>query len=269
MSLLPIFLNEASLPSRGLEKRELVGCVIRMIAALRVTSNLADELVFGAKESLATIALCQEHQTLASLTSEIDRDWWRVFRAIDNRSPLSEVPHSLAPDEDEEVAISGVVSEGALWAHCNATLVLSFPWNLLHREHQLPGVLRKLGVDGLAELGVVLRNISTIETVTAWKEFIENYGIEEAASSLIFEDEVLLLRMYLNDHEPPHVHVFLSSEPRKCRAKIRFDTSEFLKNSLSVGESSRVVELVQRHKAKLEAGWERCRAGRLPIRLDD
>ena len=268
MSLLPIYLNEVSLPSQGLERRDLIKCVIRMIAALRAVSNIADELVFGAKESIANVGLCEEFQTLASLTAEIDRDWWRVFKSIESRSPLSEVPHSVRPDADEEVEISGAVSDGALWAHRNATLVLSFPWKELYARSELPGLFRKLETSGLSESQITLRQISTVASVAEWQELIENYGVEEAASSLVFEDQTVALRMYLNDHEPPHVHVFLLNEPRKCRAKIRFDKAEFLKNTLSAGTSSHVLGLVQRHKAELESGWERCRAGRLPIRLD-
>lgn len=264
-----MYFNERSLPSQGLNKRSLVECVVEMIAALQELSKLADELVLGSRDYVAATGLSEDYSTIASLKSEIDRDWWRVFRALENRSPFEDVPHAIPPGIDEEVDVFGEPAEGALWAHRNAALLLSFPWTDSFKNTDLPGVLREILDDRIVESGIQLRQISTVETVLCWREYIENYGVEEAASSLVFEDGIISVRMYLNDHEPPHVHIFLPDEPRKCRAKIRFDKAEFLKNTLPPSVASYVVELITRHKEGLERGWQRCRDGRRPLQLAD
>ena len=260
-------MNESSLPSSGLPQAELNAAVIRMIAALRKISALADELVFGAQAPITDAPLCENYQTLASLTSEIDRDWWRLFKSIDSRSPLRATPHSIPPAEYEEVRVSGARSEGAEWARANSSLVLSFPWNGEFRQHTLQGVLHKLREDEVVEEDLTIRQVSTTESVEHWREFIENYGLREAASSLIYQDARVQLRMYLNDHAPPHVHVFVPSEARRCVAKIRIDNAEFLKSELSGEIAAYVVKLVAEHMQQLSRGWERCRAGQHPIQL--
>ena len=267
MSLLPVYFNESSLPSQGLDRHSLVECVVCMIAALHEISKVADEFVVGSRDYVSAAGLSEGYETLASLKSEIDRDWWRVFRGFDNRSPFDEVPHAIAPGVNEEVEICGAVGEGALWAHRNAALLLSLPWAERFTKMGLSGILREIVDSEIVESEIQLRQVSTVETAIGWKEYIECYGAEETASSLVFEDERISVRMYLNDHEPPHVHIFLPSEPRKCRAKIRFDKAEFLKNTLPESLSSYIVELVVSHKDELERGWHRCRAGRKPLRL--
>jgi hypothetical protein len=73
----------------------------------------------------------------------------------------------------------------------------------------------------------------------------------------------ILIRMYFNDHAPPHFHAHYNEKV----AVIAIDSLQVLEGSLPRRALGLVVEWAELHKAELIADWELCRAKRQPLKI--
>jgi hypothetical protein len=65
----------------------------------------------------------------------------------------------------------------------------------------------------------------------------------------------ILIRMYYDDHSPPHVHVVYGEQ----RATIEIDRIAVLGGALPARALGMVTEWVQLHQEELMADWQRAR----------
>jgi hypothetical protein len=74
----------------------------------------------------------------------------------------------------------------------------------------------------------------------------------------------IVIRMYFNDHAPPHFHARYG----EFEATIKIEDLAVLEGYLP----SRALELVKfwaaAHQAELATDWEHCRAKRMPAKID-
>jgi hypothetical protein len=74
----------------------------------------------------------------------------------------------------------------------------------------------------------------------------------------------IVIRMYFNDHPPPHFHARYG----EFEATIKIDDLAILEGHLP----PRALELVKTwaaaHRAELAADWEHCREKRMPAKID-
>ena len=70
----------------------------------------------------------------------------------------------------------------------------------------------------------------------------------------------IVIRMFFNDHAPPHFH----AEYGGNKAEIAIETLEILAGSLPRRALALVVEWAALHRAELREGWERCRQHQQP-----
>ena len=74
----------------------------------------------------------------------------------------------------------------------------------------------------------------------------------------------IVIRMYFNDHAPPHFHARYG----EFEATIKIDDLAVLEGHLP----TRALELVKiwaaAHRMDLAADWEHCRAKRMPAKID-
>src|SRR5450755_4625970 len=54
---------------------------------------------------------------------------------------------------------------------------------------------------------VQMPNLSNPGHVTTHRDLIDNYGRVTLPSSLVYEGDGFVIRMYVDDHNPPHFHV--------------------------------------------------------------
>jgi hypothetical protein len=73
-----------------------------------------------------------------------------------------------------------------------------------------------------------------------------------------------LIRMYFNDHAPPHFHAIYGGH----EAVIMIDSSELLEGSLPRRALLLVREWSVLHRSELLADWELCRARQQPLRIE-
>ena len=65
----------------------------------------------------------------------------------------------------------------------------------------------------------------------------------------------IVIRMYYNDHQPPHFH----ADYGEFQAEINIETFEILKGNLPQRVLGLVLEWAALHRDELRADWERAR----------
>jgi hypothetical protein len=73
----------------------------------------------------------------------------------------------------------------------------------------------------------------------------------------------ILIRMYFNDHAPPHFHACYNEH----EAVVIIGTLEVLEGSLPRRALGLVLDWAELHKAELLADWELCRAKEQPHKI--
>jgi hypothetical protein len=70
----------------------------------------------------------------------------------------------------------------------------------------------------------------------------------------------IVIRMYFNDHAPPHFHV----EYNSFKAVVRIETREIVEGRLPRRVRALVLDWAAQHQAELLADWDLCRAKQQP-----
>ena len=73
----------------------------------------------------------------------------------------------------------------------------------------------------------------------------------------------ILIRMYFNDHVPPHFHALYNEH----EAVIAIDSLEILEGSLPRRAFILVREWAEQHRAELLVDWNLCRAKQQPHKI--
>jgi hypothetical protein len=73
----------------------------------------------------------------------------------------------------------------------------------------------------------------------------------------------ILIRMYFNDHAPPHFHALYN----EYEAVIEIETLTVLQGALPGRAMNLVLEWAQLRKAELLADWHLCRAKQQPLKI--
>lgn len=268
MDPVPLFLNEHSYPIQ-LEGKELLDCVLSLLSGIRRAKELAGEVILGSTTDIRG-ALITDSGALAGILTGRHADWWRFIRNLQQRAPFHLMPACVPPEEGSHVVPDSSRGDQALlWAHKNDAFVVSFPSAVDWSDGAL--IFRHCVCGDLSHCqsfeGSVM-HISNEQHSDRWKEALQTFVHSEAASSVIFDDGELVLKMYLHDHGPPHVHVFLSSDLGVCIAKIRFDTyPEIIRGKLTGRQRGSLFSVVVAFHEQLMNGWQRCSRGLRPQML--
>jgi len=70
----------------------------------------------------------------------------------------------------------------------------------------------------------------------------------------------IVIRMFFNDHAPPHFH----AEYNAFKAVVRLETLELVEGRLPPRARALVLDWAAQHRAELMADWELCRAKQPP-----
>jgi hypothetical protein len=265
-----IFLNELSLTAdRELGSEELLPYVLATLEAAREAKRLRPGLVVVG--GLVGVVFGNGPHTFASVLCGADyREEWRSLRELDQSSPYD--PHDwTTPSGLEEVRFQGSPGIGMLRALENRSAVLSFAFRRIWDPPKLRATRLKLD-----ELGAVvpkeveIPNLAKPEHTPIHEEFIQEIGIDLSQSSIIYEGHGFVLRMYFNDHNPPHFHVMAQNNTSETLARFRIDNLDQLTQSASLRPSVRrsVIEWADGRREALMGCWRQCREHRHPARLE-
>lgn len=270
MDPVPIFLNDASYPLISADDPQIHSEIVLMLHTLREIKLLNRSVVFGAAMKLSDISVDNAYRTLASFANVVDVEWWRFIRGLDLHAPFSLVPRSLAPDYGKHATGTFAGAQAVLWALSNDSFLVSFSSSDDWRQPEVNFALCSCGDDNHRPMSVLCKNMSEPEHVRHWRSNILDFHMDQAASSTIYESNQFRLKMYLNDHEPPHVHVYLPGYSQKCVGKIRLDCVEVLEDDGLTGSLRRsLMPFISGRRDEFLRAWERCREGQLPNVIGD
>ena len=265
-----IFLNELSLTTdRDLEPQELLPHVLATLRAAREAKRLRRDLILVG--GLAGVVFGGGPHTLASVLRGADyRDEWRSLRDLDQTSPYGPDDWT-APTELEEVQFQGTSGVGMLRALENKSAILSFAFRQVWDLPKLRAT--HLKVDDLGTVfsrNIEVPNLAKQEHVAIHEELVREIGIDLSQSSIIYEGEGFVLRIYFNDHDPPHFHVMAQNNTSETVARFRIDTLDQLTQSgrLRPGVRRRIIDWAEGRREALMACWRQCREHRHPARLE-
>ena len=271
MKSLVIFLNELSFTTGDLMAAQgLLQPILSTLAAVRAAKKLRDDIVVAGNAPISGLTLGQQDRSLGEiLRGDIYRDEWRFLRSLDQSSPWDAYPGCVTPGPLEEVKYQGKTAIGMLWAKQNESSILSFGflpvWDNCH-------VSAKLQImDHAAEITATelqIPNLSKPEHVIIHAALINNYGKILSPSSLIYEGNGFAVRMFFNDHNPPHFHVF-RPDTTEVLGRYAIRTLDLMSGEISMALGRRVREWAGDRTDDLMECWDRCRAGQHPLSLDD
>jgi hypothetical protein len=262
-----IFLNELSLiVERELEPQKLLPHVLATLKTARAAKRLRSELIVVG--GLAEVVFSPSFHTLRSLLRGADyREEWRSLKALEQSSPYGQDDWTL-PSELEEVQFQGTCGVGLLRATENRSAVLSFALTEAWEEPYVQA--RHLKRDEFEAKDMLVPNLAKPEHVTVHDVLIKELGIDLSSSSIVYRADDFVLRMYFNDHDPPHFHVMAGHDSSVTLARFRIDTLDQLAQSarLRSGLRRRVIEWAESRKDALMRCWSDCKRHRHPARLE-
>lgn len=262
---LVIFLNERScLVQEAITPERMIACVLQTLETLRAVRSVRQDLLLASESSISGTLLGDGTQTLASiLKGDAHKDHWRFIAGLDQCSPWGAYPSGVVPGDLEEVSYKGQAAVGMTWAYRNTSAVFSFDHRADWHESSIEAQHHQLDPAGNASCtDVNIRNLSTPGHVEAHRAILANYGVPVSQSSVILRGDGYVIRMYSNDHNPPHFHVLLNSGDQ---AKCAIPTLDLLAGYLPPGTRREVKAWAANHLEDLARNWERCQTGHHPI----
>lgn len=268
MKPLVIFLNELSCRFEDVQTGNMPIYILSSINALKAATIVRTDLVLGSSIPVPNLEFGEEKHLLAAVMGS-HRLEVRYLMTLARANPWPTIIQAAAPALTEEVRCRGETAFGLTWADKNDTVVLSFGyvphWGATQVEAERYSI-DNIGNESL--MPITVPNISQQGDVKTWHDLLKNYGLQEAASSIIHRGDGFLVRMFLNDHEPPHVHI-QPPEGGRTLGKLRIDNLEMLDKVLPTHIKNEVMSWVSANQTVLLQSWARCRDGHLPLLLDD
>jgi hypothetical protein len=86
----------------------------------------------------------------------------------------------------------------------------------------------------------------------------------EIAVPIICRFHGIVVRMYYNDHNPPHFHASSGQD----EALIEIDSSAVLAGGLPRRAADLVAQWISLHRQELRDNWDRMRNGQVPAAID-
>jgi hypothetical protein len=245
--------------------------VLSALAAIRAARRIRADLVVVGHVPLAQVFLGDGSCSMAAvLRGDINKDEWRFLSSLDQSSPWSAYPHAIAPGQLQQVMFQGHSAIGMLWARQNDSTIVSFAFPPNWTDSRVLAQLRQVDDTGdhLSSIEIAIPNLSRPEHVETHRELIAGYGHNLASSSLIYEGDGFVIRIWFNDHPPPHFHVMLRRDTSQASARYAIETLDVLSGKLAPALRKKVEAWARGRREELMSSWIRCRNGQHPFRVE-
>jgi hypothetical protein len=196
--------------------------ILSTLSAIRGAKRIRADIVVVGHVPLAQAVLGDGTCSLAAvLRGDVNKDEWRFLSSLDQSSPWSGYSQGIAPGELQKVVFQGQSAIGMLWARQNDSTIVSFAFPPNWANRSVHAELHQIDETGenLSSIGVEIPNLSRPEHVETHRELITTYGRNLAKSSLIYEGDGFVIRIWFNDHPPPHFHVMLRRDTSEAVAR--------------------------------------------------
>ncbi len=271
MRSLIVFLNELSFVVEDYASLEQIRVpVLSTLAAISSAKRIRRDLIVAGNVRLSGVLVGDGTRSLGEVLQGNDyRDEWRLLYSLDQLSPWDAYPGSARPTEFQEVRFQGRVAVGMLWAKENESIVLSFAFSPSWESPFLHAQFLQMNDDmSIVDTEVQVANLSRIEHVTTHRDLIVNFGLVLATSSRVYVGDGFEIRMFFDDHDPPHFHVF-GSDGGDTVARYAIQTLDRLSGELSPAIGRKVTQWAETRREDLMTCWYRCRRHQYPLSLRD
>lgn len=242
--------------------------VLATLKIARETKKLRRDLIVVG--GLAEVSFGVGFHTLPSLLRGADyREEWQSLKGLEQASPYGHEDWNT-PSGLEEVQLEGRPGVGLLRAKENKSATLSFAFREVWDNPNLQATHLKMDENGgVASSEIKVPNLAKPEHVTAHERLIQELGTDPSSSSIIYESEDFVLRMYFNDHDPPHFHVMAQHDSSETLARFTINTLDQLSQSTGLRPGLRriVIDWAETRKDALMECWRDCRLPRHPAKL--
>ena len=266
-----LFLNELSYSYDGERtSAQILPVLLSTLNAIKAAHRIRNDLVVAGSSSISKISIGDGSHSVASLLSgNYYKEEWRFIRGLDQASPGTDA-WNLAPlDPMREVTYGGRSTFGLLWAATKASMVFSLALAPDWEANIIAAQIEEIGLDDeIADTPVNVPNASNPDHANDHRELIAKYGKDESASSIVYQDDDFVARIYFFDHNPPHFHVCSPGEPAETLATIAINSLDTLTGKLTGRMQRSVRAWAQSHRAPLMENWNRCRTGAHPFQIE-
>lgn len=246
MSPLPLFLNEKSLLINEMTPEGKLDVILQFIKTLREAKKRRADVELHNSSSLYTCDFGGDYLCTILKGNRFD-DHWRFVKTLAQRAPWDVGSLSIS------FLINGEESIGMALATQNQSATVSVPSEQTWIHNSIKGMIE--GVE------TSISNLAVPNHVNELEALFRDYGFDLSPSSVIFQNGALQVRMFLNDHNPPHIHAELTGS----KAKINIRTLDVMEGRLSASVTNELVNWTRQNREVLLQNWERCRAGIHPI----
>ncbi len=266
-----LFLNELSFAFDGvMPTAEILQRVLSTLATIRAAKKIRNDIAIVGQARLAEIVFDNGTHSLASvLRGDTHREEWRFLRGLDQASPWETYSGHILADESQDLVYQGRIAVGMAWANRTGSPVVSFAFSPDWARDSVHGEFREMDETGnVISLNVSIPNLSNPEHAAVHRQIIKSYGGSVSSSSLVYEGVGFVIRMFFDDHDPPHFHVLLRKNASETLAKYAIETLDLMSGSLSATLRRTVEQWARERKDALRENWSRCRGGEHPLSLD-
>ena len=263
MCSLVLYLNELSCACESLTKEGIGRHLINTITTIREVTKIRENIKLRMHCRLSNITFGRDRLSLGQILTE-KNDRLAQFKRLIDKMPCDHIVNSTSG-----VMYNGKPATGLAWADRDNSFVFSLghasPWS----NCTIKCVRQSMKDDTeITDTPINIRNLATVSHVYYWRSRIQDYGDAPAKSSLIYEEERFFIRMHLDDHGYPHVHIYpRKSDTRDCIAKIRVDNKDILEGLPDTNLKTDIMKVITSNEKKLLKGWENIRRGKHPLKL--
>lgn len=274
MTTAVVYLNDLCLlPGESLQAARLLRAVLQVIKVLQRAKQIRRDFAVDGATTLLQAKFGIEAHSLSSILQGDDyREEWRFLKNLEQMSPYGarDAAHPLPATLD--VRYRGQTAIAMSWARANSTAVLSFPLGDDWTDAFISATLQELDdTSAVQECDIEVPNLAGPDHVEIHRELILNYGNELSHSSVVYEGDGFVVRIYFNDHNPPHFHVMESGNTARTIARLSISNLEPLEAQKSMSSTlrRRVIAWAEPQKEALMNCWNACMEHRSPARLRD
>lgn len=267
MRTLVVFLNELSYACDGLSTEEIRPHVLTCLTILRELRRLRGDVAVAGEPAIHRIAFGGGIHTLGAVLNgnEYKEEWIQLKTWAQSSAESDRINH-VRIKGSATLTVDGQESIGVLCAFLKNSLCVSIASSPAWTESEVRGTLAPAGGED-ANQAVTVCNLSSPEHIGLHREFILNAGLAISPSSLVYEGYGFVIRMYFDDHDPPHIHVLERRDSAQSMAKIAIASRDTLEGRFPSGLERTVKLWTIKHETELLDNWHRLRQRAHPLQI--
>lgn len=259
-----IFINEGFISSKEkCSEPEAVKSALAFVECIMKIISVRQDVKIVHFGKISSI--CISSYSLAELLRNTNsKEYWDRIRSTFENAFVYYADVFEELEQNQYVAINEITCRGALMTLVNQSVLLSFDFNNSYGTPIINAEHFTLLDDKINN--VTIGNMSTPDHVDYHSLMLSNYGKVFASSSTIYANEKFIVQMYMNDHNPPHVHVYSSADKSLLLARVNIKNFDFLAGSEKVQPVRReLIDWLRSKQAELLENWSLCREGKSPM----